>query len=87
MLFALNLLELLIDEMDSQTFSSPPDSGDQVTEFLDGLNLLLQVFALDEVAQLRVVFGLLVQIQQGLEKQNINTINVNEIMIVKLTQS
>ena len=54
--------------MDAKSLPGPLKLGHQVAELLDILHLFLEVLALDEVAQLRVVvlLGDLVQVQQAL---------------------
>merc|ERR1712212_124718 len=63
-----SLLELLVDDVETEGVSSPLHLGDQVTNILLGLNLLLKVFSLDEVSPMGVTVGvsLLVKVQQGL---------------------
>jgi len=62
------LLELLVNDVETKSVSSPLHLGNQVSNLLLGLDLLLQVLALDEVGQLGVTVrvGNLVQVQQGL---------------------
>ncbi len=62
------LLELLVDHVETEAVAGALHLGDQVGDLLLGLDLLLEVLALDEVGQLWVAVGLggLVQLQEGL---------------------
>ena len=48
---------LLVNDVKSESVSSPLHLGDQVSNLLLGLDLLLEVLALDEVSQLGVSMG------------------------------
>ena len=65
-----DLFQVLVNEVDSQTISSPLELGHQIAQLLDVLNLLLEVLSLKEVTHLgvRVVLSNLVKVQQALEK-------------------
>ena len=60
--------------MQPDALAGPLDPGDHVAELLDGLHLLLQVLALDEVAQLGVAgaVGRLVEVEEGLKGEQKN---------------
>ena len=81
------LLELLVDDVDPEAVSDPLHLGAEVAEFLDGLDLLVQVVLLDEGAEVRVILlardG--VQLQQGLEK-GINRSTFSPVFIDKMTK-
>ena len=47
--------ELLVDDVDTESVSGPLHLGDQVSQVLDGLDLLLEEGSLQEVGQLGVV--------------------------------
>ena len=49
------LLELLVDDVEPDAVSDPLHPGEEVAEFLDGLDLLVQVVLLDEGAEVRVI--------------------------------
>ena len=59
-------MEFLVNDVESKTISSTFHLGDQVSQLLDGLDLLLQVVSLDVVGQLSITMfsSNLVQIQQ-----------------------
>ena len=66
-----SLEQFLVNHGLSQARSGPLHPGDEVAELLDGLYLLPEELALDEVAEL-VVVGLvrkLVEVEQRLENQ------------------
>jgi len=62
------LLELFVDDVETECVSCPLHLGDQVSNLLLGLDLLLEVLALDEVSQLSVSVrvGHLVHLEQRL---------------------
>ena len=47
--------EFLVDDMNSETFSGTLHLGHEVSQVLDGLHLLLQEVALQEVCELGIV--------------------------------
>ena len=47
--------EFLVDDMNSETFSGALHLGHEVSQVLDGLHLLLQEVALQEVGELGIV--------------------------------
>ena len=48
-------LELLVDDVEPESVSGSLHLGDQVSELLDGLDLLLEVLALNVVGQLGIL--------------------------------
>merc|ERR1719309_248466 len=63
------LLQLLVEDVfPKASGASPLEAGDHVGQLLDGLDLLVQVVALEEVAEVGVIVfrGQLVHAQQGL---------------------
>ena len=65
-------LELLVDDVEADSVSGALHLGDQVGELLDGLDLLLEVLALEVVGQLGILVlrGHLVNLEEGLEEEN-----------------
>merc|ERR1712156_1121431 len=61
------LLELFVDDVKAEPVAGPLHLGEEVHDLLDGLHLLLEVLALQEVGELRVVVGAshLMHRQQG----------------------
>ena len=64
--------ELLVDDVDTESISSPLHLSDQVSQVLDGLDLLLEEGSLQEVGQLGVVVfaGSSVNLKKRLYKGN-----------------
>lgn len=62
------LLELLVNDVDTESISSSLHLGDEVSDLVLSLNLLLDVLALQVVGQVGILMGRrgLVQLQQGL---------------------
>lgn len=73
-------MELLVEHEDAESLANAFAVGDEVGNLLHRLHLLLQVLALDEVTELRVVAvsRSLVQLQQGLVHLLIKLIVRNE---------
>lgn len=61
-----------IEDVDTESFLDTFDVGQEIGDLLDGVHLFLQVFVLEEVAQVGVAVrvGYAVQCQQALKIKN-----------------
>ena len=64
-------LKFLVNDVEAKSISSALHFGDQITQLLDRLDLLLQVVTLNVVGQLSIVMAgsNFVQIQEGLHRK------------------
>jgi len=58
--------DLLVDQVEPETGSSALELGDPAGDLLDGVHLLVQEVGLEEVAEMSVAVGSLVEVEKTL---------------------
>ena len=58
--------DLLVDQVEAETRSSALELGDPAGDLLDGVHLLVQEVGLEEVAEMSVAVGSLVEVEKTL---------------------
>ena len=71
--------EFLVDDMNSKTFSGTLHLGHEVSQVLDGLHLLLQEVALQEVGELGIVMlaSCSMNLQKSLKREMVDLKSAN----------